>query len=266
MDKALALADVRRLRGAARGGAQRAASCAASASPTRSSRRPSPRPEFAEIRFDPSGNVDPADGHARTRARGTRPSSSRSLHERLGIDPDEVQYIEGDTDRVAFGIGTGGSRSTVIGGSALSIAADKIIAKGKKIAAHMLEAAEADIEFGDGALRDRRHRPRHAIDRCRDARRSSRRSCRPASKPGSYETGTFAAEPHLPERLPCLRGRDRSRDRRGRRSLATSWSTMSARSINPMCSEGQIHGGVAQGVGQALHGAASSTTAKRASC
>ena len=58
-----------------------------------------------------------------------------------------VQYIDGDTDRVAFGIGTNGSRSTVIGGSALWMAADKIIAKGKRIAAHLLEAAEADIEF-----------------------------------------------------------------------------------------------------------------------
>ena len=72
------------------------------------------------------------------------------LIERLGIDPNDVQYIDGDTDLVAFGIGTNGSRSTVIGGSALSMAADKIIAKGKKIAAHLLEAAEPDIEFADG--------------------------------------------------------------------------------------------------------------------
>src|SRR5437868_11749771 len=74
------------------------------------------------------------------------------LNERLGLDPADVQYIDGDTARVAFGIGTNGSRSTVIGGSALWMAADKVIAKGKRIAAHLLEAAEADIEFavGDG--------------------------------------------------------------------------------------------------------------------
>src|SRR5439155_3762237 len=69
------------------------------------------------------------------------------LNERLGLDPAEVQYIDGDTDRVAFGIGTNGSRSTVIGGSALWMAADKVIAKGRRLAAHLLEAAEADIEF-----------------------------------------------------------------------------------------------------------------------
>src|SRR2546430_13984122 len=72
------------------------------------------------------------------------------LNERLGLDPAEVQYIDGDTDRVAFGIGTNGSRSTVIGGSALWMAAHKIIAKGKRLAAHLLEAAEADNEIAGG--------------------------------------------------------------------------------------------------------------------
>src|SRR5207237_3197313 len=69
------------------------------------------------------------------------------LNEELGLDPATVQYIDGDTDRVAFGIGTNGSRSTVIGGSALWMAADKVIDKGKRIAALLLEAADADIEF-----------------------------------------------------------------------------------------------------------------------
>ena len=58
------------------------------------------------------------------------------LNERLGIDPADVQYIDGDTDRVAFGMGTNGSRSTVLGGSALFMAADKVIEKGKKLAGH----------------------------------------------------------------------------------------------------------------------------------
>src|SRR5437867_10149662 len=71
------------------------------------------------------------------------------LHERLGVDPAEVRYIDGDTDRVAFGMGTMGSRSTVIGGTALWTAADKVIAKGKKIAARLMEAAETDIVFSD---------------------------------------------------------------------------------------------------------------------
>ena len=85
------------------------------------------------------------------------------LNERLGIDPADVQFIDGDTDRVAFGMGTNGSRSTVLGGSALYMAADKVIAKGKLLAAHLLEAGEQDIEFADGTLHGRRHRP----SRCR---------------------------------------------------------------------------------------------------
>src|SRR4030095_9379858 len=63
--------------------------------------------------------------------------------------PTEVRFIDGDTDRVGFGMGTMGSRSTVIGGTALTMAADKVIAKGRKIAAKMLEAAEEDITFAD---------------------------------------------------------------------------------------------------------------------
>src|SRR5258707_6409092 len=72
------------------------------------------------------------------------------LHERLGIDPNEVQYSDGDTDRVAFGMGTNGSRSTVLGGSALFVAAGKVIEKGKRLAGHMLEAGQQGIQFTQG--------------------------------------------------------------------------------------------------------------------
>src|SRR5438067_8588231 len=105
--------------------------------------------EFAEIRFHPSGNVTLLMG-SKNQGQGHETTFKQVLAERLGLDPGDIQYIDGDTDRVAFGIGTNGSRSTVIGGSALWMAADKIIAKATKIAAHLMEAAEADIEFADG--------------------------------------------------------------------------------------------------------------------
>src|SRR5438477_13123211 len=108
-----------------------------------------PGQEFAEIRFHPSGNAMLLMG-SKNQGQGHETVFKQILNERLGIDPNDVQYIDGDTDRVAFGIGTNGSRSTVIGGSALWMAADKVIAKGKRIAAHLLEAAEPDIEFTDG--------------------------------------------------------------------------------------------------------------------
>src|SRR5580698_616144 len=105
-----------------------------------------PGQEFAEIRFHPSGNATLLMGSKST-GQNHETTFKQVLYEKLGLDPTLVQYIDGDTDRVAFGIGTNGSRSTVIGGSALWMAADKVIAKGKRIAAHLLEAADADIEF-----------------------------------------------------------------------------------------------------------------------
>src|ERR1700739_1371747 len=108
-----------------------------------------PGQEFAEIRFHPSGNATLLMG-SKNQGQGHETTFKQVLNEKLGLDPAVVQYIDGDTDRVAFGIGTNGSRSTVIGGSALWMAADKVIAKGKRIAAHLLEAADADIEFAIG--------------------------------------------------------------------------------------------------------------------
>src|SRR5262245_62689964 len=86
----------------------------------------------------------------KNQGQGHETTFKQILHERLGLDPGDVRYIDGDTDRVGFGMGTMGSRSTVIGGTAVWVAADKVIAKGRKIAAKLLEAAEADLGFADG--------------------------------------------------------------------------------------------------------------------
>src|SRR5260370_37805494 len=108
-----------------------------------------PGQEFAEIRFHPSGNVTLLMG-SKNQGQGHETTFKQVLAEKLGLDPGDIQYIDGDTDRVAFGIGTNGSRSTVIGGSALWLAADKIIAKGRKLAAHLLEAAAGHIQISVG--------------------------------------------------------------------------------------------------------------------
>src|SRR5439155_4712504 len=101
---------------------------------------------FAEVRFHPSGAATLLMG-SKNQGQGHETTFKQVLNEKLGLDPHTVQYIDGDTDRVAFGIGTNGSRSTVIGGSALWLAADKVIAKGERIAAHLLEAADPDIQL-----------------------------------------------------------------------------------------------------------------------
>ena len=153
-------------------------------------RAASPGLEFAEIRFDPSGTATLFMG-TKNQGQGHETTFKRLLHERLGIEPGEVQFIDGDTDRVAFGMGSTGSRSTVIGGTAVWMAADKIIAKGKKIAAHLLEVADADLEFADGrfavAGTDR------AVALKEVARAAFQAGRLPAGLEGGlYETGTFA--------------------------------------------------------------------------
>jgi aerobic carbon-monoxide dehydrogenase large subunit len=185
-----------------------------------------PGQEFAEIRFHPSGNATLLMG-SKNQGQGHETTFKQVLNEKLGLDPATVQYIDGDTDRVAFGIGTNGSRSTVIGGSALWMAADKVIAKGKRIAAHLLEAATADIEFADGnfsiAGTDRRV---SITDVAR--RRSSPAACRRASKAASTRP---APSPPTTTPIPmaAMSVRLRSTPIPARwRSSATSSSTTSA--------------------------------------
>jgi len=108
-----------------------------------------PVPEYAEIRFNPGGTAMLLMG-TKAHGQGHETAFKQILCERLGLDPNDIQYIDGDTDRVAFGMGSNGSRSMVVGGSAVTLAAGKLIDKGRRLAAHLLEAAEADIEFADG--------------------------------------------------------------------------------------------------------------------
>ena len=96
-----------------------------------------PTPEYAELRFNPSGSAILLMG-TKTHGQGHETSFKQILCGRLGMDPDDVQFIDGDTDRVAFGMGSNGSRSMVTGGSALTLAVQKVIDKGKRIAAHLL--------------------------------------------------------------------------------------------------------------------------------
>ena len=171
------------------------------------------QPEFAEIRFSPSGSVTVLMG-TKNQGQGHETTFKQILHERLGLDPAEVRYIDGDTDRVAYGMGTMGSRSTVIGGTALWTAADKVIAKGKKVAAKLLEAAEPDIVFAYGPLLRRRHGPRRVAQGGgpRGVPAGAASTWRGA---GPLRDGNVLTEAgHVAERLSRLRGGDRSRHRR----------------------------------------------------
>jgi len=209
-----------------------------------------PGQEFAEIRFHPSGNATLLMG-SKNQGQGHETTFKQVLAEKLGIDPSDIQYIDGDTDRVAFGIGTNGSRSTVIGGSAVVMAADKIVAKGKRLAAHLLEAAEADIEFGEGqftvAGTDR------GIALAEIAKAAFRApNLPPGLEGGLYETGTFAPTdftfPNGSHVCEVEIDPDTGALEIVNYVVVDDVGTV----INPLGLKGQIHGGVAQGLGQAL--------------
>ncbi|MEO6565601.1 MAG: xanthine dehydrogenase family protein molybdopterin-binding subunit, partial [Casimicrobiaceae bacterium] len=105
--------------------------------------------EAGEVRVNPTGSVTIFTG-SHSHGQGHETTFAQIVAGRLGIDIANVEVVHGDTGRIPFGMGTYGSRSLSVGGTAIVKALDKVIAKGKKIAAHLLEAAEGDIEFKDG--------------------------------------------------------------------------------------------------------------------
>lgn len=213
-------------------------------------RSASPSPDFAEIRFSTDGTATILMG-TKSQGQGHETVYKQIVNERLGLDPARMRVIDGDTDRVAFGIGTMGSRSTVIGGSALFFAAEKIIDKAKTIAAHMLEASVVDIEFTDGAFSVA------GTDRSVTLTEVAKASFAPAripkgTEPGLFETATFAPEDDTYPNGSHVCEVEIDPDT-GLTEVVGYWvvddvGTM----INPVIVKGQIHGGVAQGVGQAL--------------
>jgi carbon-monoxide dehydrogenase large subunit len=209
-----------------------------------------PQPEFAEIRFNPSGSATLLMG-SKNQGQGHETTFKQILHERLGIDPADVRYIDGDTERVAFGMGSMGSRSTVIGGTAVWMAADKVIAKGRKIAARLLEAAEADIAFEDNRFKV------VGTDRAVVLKEVARAAFVPAQIPKGMEPGLFETATFVPSSDTWPNGchvceveidPETGAVTLDRYAIVDDVGTV----INPLTLKGQIHGGVAQGVGQAL--------------
>jgi carbon-monoxide dehydrogenase large subunit len=249
MERALKLADVagfpaRREAAAARGRLRGLAVVNAI------ERAAGPQPEFAEIRFAPSGSATIYMG-TKNQGQGHETTFKQILHERLGLDPAAVRFVDGDTDQVAFGMGSMGSRSTVIGGTALWTAAEKVIAKGRKIAAKLLEAADADVAFDDGKFKV------VGTDRSVALADVARASFQPAQlppgvEPGLYETGTFAPPsdtwPNGCHVCEVEVDRETGMVEIVRYAVVDDVGTV----INPLTLKGQIHGGVAQGIGQAL--------------
>ena len=207
--------------------------------------------ETAEIRFDPSGSVTLLVGtHDHGQGHGT--AFKQILSETLGISPERIRFKFGDTDQVVAGIGTFGSRSAAMGGSAVHGAARKIVAKATRIAAHLLEVAEQDLVFEDGRFRVAgTDKSLGLLEVARSAYAPERL---PAGlEPGLYETTTFhdAGKPTFPNGCHvCEVEIDPST---GEVALVRYTVVDDVgRVINPLLVKGQIHGGIVQGAGQAL--------------
>ena len=206
--------------------------------------------EFAEIRFSPSGRATVLCG-ATTQGQGHATTFAQLLSDRLGLEAEDIRFVQGDTDRLAFGFGAGGSRISAMGCAALLIAADKIVDKGKRIAAHMLEAAEDDIEFADGAFAIA------GTDRDVSLGEVAKAAFQPARlppdiEPGLIESGTYrstvASYPNGCHVCEVEIDRETGATRILRYVVVDDFGTV----INPLLVKGQVHGGVAQGAGQAL--------------
>jgi len=207
--------------------------------------------EVGEIRVHPTGTVTVFTG-SHSHGQGHETTFAQIVADRLGIALDAVEIVHGDTGRVPFGMGTYGSRSLAVGGSAIVKALDKIEAKAKKIAAHLLEASDADIEFKDGVFRVA------GTDRTKTFGEVALTAYVPHNypldklEPGlnenafydptnfTYPSGAYICEVEVDP--------DTGESQVIKFTAVDDFGNV----INPMIVEGQVHGGIGQGLGQAM--------------
>jgi carbon-monoxide dehydrogenase large subunit len=208
--------------------------------------------EAGEVRVHPTGKVTVFTG-SHAHGQGHETTFAQVVADRLGIAMDDVEIVHGDTSKVLFGMGTYGSRSLAVGGTAIVKALDKVVAKGRKIAAHLLEAAESDIEFTDGQFRVA------GTDRSKAFAEIALTAYVPHNfphdklEPGlnenafydpsnfTFPAGTYVCEVEVDPETGIVRIE--------RFVAVDDFGNI----INPMIVEGQVHGGLVQGLGQAMN-------------
>tara|TARA_B100000686_G_scaffold353609_1_gene459915 strand:+ start:3420 stop:5792 length:2373 start_codon:yes stop_codon:yes gene_type:complete len=214
--------------------------------------------ESAEVRFNATGNVSVFTG-SHSHGQGHDTTFAQIVGDKLGVAVENVDVVHGDTDKGPFGMGTYGSRSLAVGGSAISKACDKIIEKGKKVTAHMLEGKPEDIEFKSGEFVLKNSNKKKTIGEVAFAcylpgQYGEVKSPLPQGmEPGLKETAfydpvnfSFPAGSHI-----CEVEVDESTGETKvvKYTAVDDFGTI----INPLIVEGQVHGGLAQGIGQALY-------------
>jgi len=207
--------------------------------------------EAGEIRVHPTGTVTVFTG-SHAHGQGHETTFAQVVADRLGLSMDQVEIVHGDTSKILFGMGTYGSRSLAVGGTAIVKALDKVIAKGKKIAAHLLEASEADIEYDRGTFKVSGTDRQKTFGEVAFAAYVPHNYPLDKLEPGLNENAfydpanfTFPAGSYVCEV-------EVDKDTGATQIVAFTAVDDFGKIINPMIVEGQVHGGLAQGIGQAL--------------
>jgi carbon-monoxide dehydrogenase large subunit len=207
--------------------------------------------ETAQVRVAADGAVTVLIGN-QSNGQGHETMYAQLVAEKLGVPFESIRVVQGDTDAILYTGLTGGSRATSVGGTVTNNATDRIIAKGKVIAAHLLEAADADIEFRDGNFRVA------GTDKTKSFKDVVKQAYSPATlpkgvSPGLDETAsTTPLGPTYPNGCHVCEleiDRDTGSIEIVRYTIADDFG----RVINPLLLEGQVHGGTVQGIGQALY-------------
>ena len=206
--------------------------------------------EGAEIRFDRTGTVSIFSGSI-TQGQGHETAFKQIVCDKLGLDPKDVTYIQGDTDQVFFAEGTGGSRSATFSGSAFTMAADKIETKAKGIAAKMLQVDVADIKFADGVFSSQKTNQTLTIKEVAKASLDPK-NLPDGMEPGLIEkaiyTGKVASYPNGCHVCELEIDEETGEVEILRYNVVDDVGTV----INPLLLHGQVDGGVAMGIGQIL--------------
>jgi carbon-monoxide dehydrogenase large subunit len=205
--------------------------------------------EYAEVRVLPSGVVEVPMG-SQSQGQGHETVFAQVVADQLGVGFDTVRIVQGDTDQVAKGIGTFASRSMVRGGTALVEASDAVLALARTMAAHLLEASAADLEYRDGAFAVVGSDRSIGIF---DIARAARDGALPAALGDALSAATMHENPAFAFANGCTACELEVDPETGAIDIV-AWSMIddSGRSVNPMIVHGQMHGAVAQGIGQAL--------------
>jgi len=207
--------------------------------------------EAGEIRVHPTGSVTVFTG-SHSHGQGHETTFAQVVADRLGLPVESVDVVHGDTSKILFGMGTYGSRSIAVGGTAIMKALDKIIAKGKKIAAHLMEAAEGDIEYQNGVFKVAGTDKQKTVGEVAFAAYVPHNYPLDKLEPGlnenafydpsnfTFPAGSYVCEVEVDPETGAVK--------------VDRWTAVDdfGKIINPMIVEGQVHGGLAQGIGQAL--------------